>query len=176
MPRSASGVRQRIPRRFFGLPAGRARRRARPGRTPTAGRRSGGAVPRASAASPSVIPAKNRNFTSSAATGNSFASRLKASSSSRRSSSLASGRAGEPVEVDPVPSAASLQPISVPGVVDQHPPHRLGRGGEEVRLCRRSAGRRSAAGRPHAPRRWRRGCAVAFPRPSARPRVFRSSS
>ncbi len=41
------------------------------------------------------------------------------------------GRAGEPVEVDPVLSAAPFQP----GAVDRHSSHRLGRGGEEVRFA-----------------------------------------
>ena len=39
------------------------------------------------------------------------------------------------VEIDPIPPPAPLQPGAVPGVVDQHPPHRLGRGGEEVRFA-----------------------------------------
>ena len=43
------------------------------------------------------------------------------------------GRGGEPVEVAPVPPAAPLLPGAIPVVVDQHPPHRLGRGAEEVR-------------------------------------------
>ena len=42
------------------------------------------------------------------------------------------GRTGESAEIDPVSPAAPLPPVAVPGVVDQHPPHRLGRGGEEV--------------------------------------------
>ena len=42
------------------------------------------------------------------------------------------GRAGESVEIDPVASAVPPQPVAVAGAVDQHPPHRLGRGGEEV--------------------------------------------
>ena len=55
----------------------RARRRARPAPMPSAGRRSGGEFP-GQADSPSVIPAKNRSFTSSAAVGNSLASRPRA--------------------------------------------------------------------------------------------------
>ena len=44
------------------------------------------------------------------------------------------GRTGELVEIDAIPPTAPLQPGTVPGVVDQHPPHRLGGGGEEVRF------------------------------------------
>jgi hypothetical protein len=36
------------------------------------------------------------------------------------------------VEVDSIPPATSLQPAAVPGVVDQNPPHRLGRGCKEM--------------------------------------------
>ena len=48
---------------------------------------------------------------------------------------MAAAGPGEPVEIDPIPPAAPLQPAAVAGVVDQHAPHRLGRGGEEVRLA-----------------------------------------
>ena len=79
-----------------------------------------------------VSPAKNRSFTSSAATGNSFASRSRASSSSRRSSSVATAgpvSRSRSTRFRPPPRFRRLRSR---GVVDQHPPHRLGRGGEEV--------------------------------------------
>ena len=39
---------------------------------------------------------------------------------------------GDLVEVNPAPPRPAS--AAIPGVVNQHPPHRLGRGGEEVRF------------------------------------------
>ena len=89
-------------------------------------------IPSVSAASPSDIPAKNRSFTSSAAVGNLLRQPAEGLVEVEEIVVARGGRAGEPIEVDPASPATSLQPVAVAGVVDQHPPHRLGRGGEEV--------------------------------------------
>ena len=68
-------------------------------------------------------------------TGNSFASPPRASSSSRGSSSLAAAGLVSRSRSTRHRPPASFQPTSVTRVIDQHPPHRLVRGGEEVRFA-----------------------------------------
>ena len=77
------------------------------------------------------------------------------------------GRAGELVEVDPIPSAARFsRPRSRAWLTSTR---RIASAAAAKKCAfRRTAGPRSAACKPHAPARWHRGCAPVSPRPSAR--------
>src|SRR5262249_44671432 len=99
-------------------------------------------MPRATAASGMVRPAKNRNLTSSARTGSSAARRVSAASTPRRLSSGAGacggggGGGGGPVGAAAPPPAAVPDPALAAGGLDEDAAHGLGRGGEEVAAAR----------------------------------------
>ena len=111
------------------------RRRARHGRTPSDGRRSGAGCPELRPRHPTSSRRRTAASPARRRTGNSFAIRSRASSRSRRSSSVAA--AG--VVISSRSTRLRLPPrfnrARSSRVIDQDAPHRLGGSREEMRLA-----------------------------------------
>ena len=155
---------------------------ARPGRKPSGGRRLRGEMPEGvSAASASISPAKIAELDQ---LGRLRVLGLRAGPGPRP------GRAGRrpgpsargPIErpaADASAAAAAWRACLPRALLDQDPPHRLGRGGEEMAAAIPVLGRvavRPAAGTPRAPGPWPAASGPASPGPACCAASLRSSS